>query len=227
MINRSISSFIVPLKLISLVGVALVLASTAVAQERAGTDFRAPARNRILLYVDDSPVSEAQFNAKRAVIAEQQKTFIHQVEPSQDDLDATALSLVIEEQILLDAAKAQGIEYSDAEVTQRVRSMQDEVGASDNEDAKAGFRWAITQHGLTDAEFASDMRIISAYRRVFTLGEIRSRIVASRGNDLENNPATTQSPIEQFVQDRRAKLRVADPSISTAARTVQDRLHLE
>jgi hypothetical protein len=214
------------LPLLALLG----LASTTptMAQQRAGLGLRSDSTiNRVLLYVDGAPISQARFDAKRALVAEQQKAMLNQVETSQEDLDAMALGLAIEEQVLLNEAKAQGIGFSDTEIIQRVRSMQDSVEASGDEDAKAAFHWGIAQNGLREGEFASDPSVISAYREAFTLGEIRWRIIAVPALDGENATATPQSRIEGFVQRRRAKIQAVDPSIAKATELVRHRLHLE
>ena len=212
-------------KFILVLVLALSLTWTTTAQQPQENIQRSANASKVLLYVDESPVTQAQLNAKRSIVIEQQRTLVQQVEVSQDEIDSAALTLAVREKMLLNEAKAQGIEFADGEISQRVRSMQEDVTASGDEEAKAAFRWAIAQNGLTDAEFASDPRVIAAYRVMFTLAEIRSRIVANQVGSADT--VTSEEAVEKFIQNRGAKLRIADPSISTAARTVQLRLRLE
>ena len=46
-----------------------------------------------------------QLNAKRSIVIEQQRTLVHQVEISQDEIDAAALTLAVKEKLLLNEAK--------------------------------------------------------------------------------------------------------------------------
>ncbi len=146
--------------------------------------------------------------------------------PAQDDIDTEALAAAVQETVLFQAAKAEGIGFSDDEIIQRVRSMQDRVNASGDPQAQQAFQWAAQNAGVSDAEFASDPRIIAAYRKAFTVGEMRSRIIAAIPLDRRSDPAATHEAIIEFIQNRHATVRSVDDSVVASVEVVKQRLSL-
>jgi len=92
-----------------------------------------------------------------------------------------AVTQLRREELLLELAKQEGVDFSDAYVRDRVRDMR----TTSETAGENAFEEAATAWGMASVdEFVADPRVLSMYRRGLLVGEMRLRVVER----LETSP---------------------------------------
>jgi hypothetical protein len=125
-----------------------------------------------------------------------------------------AVAQLRREELLLELAKQEGVDFSDAYVRDRVqdmRTMSETAG-------EAAFEEAATAWGIASVEeFVADPRVLSMYRRGLLVGEMRLRVVER----LETSPTfdgASDESVDRYLSVALHGVSVRLPDVEVRAR---------
>lgn len=109
----------------------------------------------------------------------------------------TALSQLINEEVLIQFADVQGIVVSDAEVR---AFIQAQVAAQlQDPTAKQMLTAAAADWGLAPERYANDPRVIETYRQGMILGRVQAKLFQALPTGQREDPVAQQAAIQDFV----------------------------
>ncbi len=155
----------------------------------------------IVANVNHQPITGKELAQRVYTVQQSQAPGLDKTNPAR-----TALNQLIEERVLVQAAEARGITVSDADVVAFAQSQQNLLAQAKNLPGQEIINTQATSLGIPPTQYASDSRVIKAYRQGIILGRMRAQIAGTLPAEQRDDPAAVQAAITGFVAQSGAQI---------------------